>query len=312
MTGPLSSYSDPSWSSFTMLNLFKLKHEKDYSARPNLVQYYMPVINTEFQERLEKRKGEIATMMRSTEFNEDKTSLIVTNNPLPLLFSGQRVMTPFHFFSNDLLGKEWSAGKNQARPGKAPPGGLPCSAEAGHSFSGTGLAGRPWGGCGGSPPPARSKFSIRKLLPRLPNPGAAGKLSSVAELPPGQPSALGSIAGPESRLLSPPFPPPTAPRRAEVGVFYSGALSDWPPWTLPPVISRSASATARGSQWVPVWRSGFPNGLEVPVKEITMCWASSSFFHSSLQFLAHLIAVSPPFGEPKSSPKSFLLFHLLL
>lgn len=86
-------------------------------------------------------------------------------------------------------------------PKGAPPG-LTWSA-AGHSFRGTGLAGRgrtcapavaatvaraaagPWVGGGGSPgggaPPARSKFSIRKLLPRLPKPGAAGKWRSAEE-----------------------------------------------------------------------------------------------------------------------------------
>lgn len=63
--------------------------------------------------------------------------------------------------------------------GKGPPEGLICSA-AGHSLRGTGLAGRgrSWAGLGA---PARSKFSMRKLLPRLPKPGAAGRLRRAEE-----------------------------------------------------------------------------------------------------------------------------------
>lgn len=112
-------------------------------------------------------------------------------------------------------------------PKGAPPG-LTGSA-AGHSFRGTGLAGRgrtcapavavavavaraaagPWGGGGCSPgggaPPARSKFSIRKLLPRLPKPGAAGKLKSAEEATTSQYApacaarALGSMVAPAGR-----------------------------------------------------------------------------------------------------------------
>lgn len=59
---------------------------------------------------------------------------------------------------------------------------------------GTGLAGRgrSWAGLCGAP--ARSKFSMRKLLPRLPKPGAAGRLRSAEEPTRSQYSALGSIA----------------------------------------------------------------------------------------------------------------------
>lgn len=67
----------------------------------------------------------------------------------------------------------------------------------------------PWGGggCGpgGGAPPARSKFSIRKLLPRLPKPGAAGKWKSAEEATTSQYApawaarALGSMVAPAGR-----------------------------------------------------------------------------------------------------------------
>ncbi|XP_077197087.1 testis-specific gene 13 protein isoform X2 [Paroedura picta] len=89
-----------------MSSQFQLKHEKNYSFRPNLVRYFMPMTDAEFQERLDRHKGEITVMMRSSEFNQDKTALIVTNNPLPVLFSGRRLTTtPFLFFPEELLGK---------------------------------------------------------------------------------------------------------------------------------------------------------------------------------------------------------------
>ncbi|XP_053113959.1 testis-specific gene 13 protein isoform X2 [Hemicordylus capensis] len=105
------------WILYMMYNHFVLKNEKDYAIRPNLVQYFIPFTDAEFQERLERHKGEIAIMLRSSEFNQDKTTLIVTNNPLPLLISGQQLATPLQFFPKDLLGK----GASTPRPYCLPP-----------------------------------------------------------------------------------------------------------------------------------------------------------------------------------------------
>ncbi|KAM6436262.1 testis-specific gene 13 protein [Liasis olivaceus] len=44
-------------------------------------------------------------MLRSSEFNQDKTELIVTNNPFPLLISDQHLTTPFQYFPEDLSGR---------------------------------------------------------------------------------------------------------------------------------------------------------------------------------------------------------------
>ncbi|XP_044284741.1 testis-specific gene 13 protein isoform X2 [Varanus komodoensis] len=82
---------------------FCLKHEAQYTHHPNLIQYFIPVTDEEFQERLGRRRGEIAIMLRSSEFNQDKTTLIVTNNPLPLLVSGQQLSMPLQYFSKDVL-----------------------------------------------------------------------------------------------------------------------------------------------------------------------------------------------------------------
>ncbi|KAL8222493.1 UNVERIFIED_CONTAM: hypothetical protein K2H54_077062 [Gekko kuhli] len=92
------------------MNNFTLKYEEYYSLHPNLIRYFLPMTDAEFQERLDRHKGEIAVMMRSSEFNQDKTALIVTNNPLPMLVSGRQLTTtPFHFFPDDFLGKTKSA-----------------------------------------------------------------------------------------------------------------------------------------------------------------------------------------------------------
>ncbi|XP_054844553.1 testis-specific gene 13 protein [Eublepharis macularius] len=99
-----------------MVSHFNLKYEKNYSFRPNLIRYFMPMTDAEFQERLDRHKGEIAVMMRSSEFNQDKTALIVTNNHLPMLVSGQHLITPFHFFSKDLLGETISVLKPHSLP----------------------------------------------------------------------------------------------------------------------------------------------------------------------------------------------------
>ncbi|XP_034262806.1 testis-specific gene 13 protein isoform X2 [Pantherophis guttatus] len=81
---------------------FYLTHEVHFSPHPNLTQYFIPPTDAEFQERLEHHRREIAVMLRSSEFNQDKTALIVTNNPFPLLVSGQHLATPFQYFPKDL------------------------------------------------------------------------------------------------------------------------------------------------------------------------------------------------------------------
>ncbi|XP_067325459.1 testis-specific gene 13 protein [Anolis sagrei] len=101
---------------------FCLKREAYYSHHPNLTQYFVPVTDAEFRERLERHRGEIALMLRSSEFNQDKTTLIVTNNPLPLLISGQHLPSPFQFFPRDLLGKTVSIREpHYLPPVKVPP-----------------------------------------------------------------------------------------------------------------------------------------------------------------------------------------------
>uniref|UniRef100_A0A8D2IIY6 Uncharacterized protein n=1 Tax=Varanus komodoensis TaxID=61221 RepID=A0A8D2IIY6_VARKO len=85
------------------------------------IQYFIPVTDEEFQERLGRRRGEIAIMLRSSEFNQDKTTLIVTNNPLPLLVSGQQLSMPLQYFSKDVLRR------GPLRFSKVPPHIMHCS-----------------------------------------------------------------------------------------------------------------------------------------------------------------------------------------
>uniref|UniRef100_A0A8D0BWB6 Uncharacterized protein n=1 Tax=Salvator merianae TaxID=96440 RepID=A0A8D0BWB6_SALMN len=72
---------------------------------PWQVQYFVPLTDAEFRERLARHKGEITIMLRSSDFNQDKTALIETNNPFPLLISGQHLSVPLQYFPKDVLGR---------------------------------------------------------------------------------------------------------------------------------------------------------------------------------------------------------------
>ncbi|KAJ7329346.1 hypothetical protein JRQ81_015520 [Phrynocephalus forsythii] len=104
LAGSLNGPDFLMWILYAMHNHFRLKHEARYSHHPNLAQYFVPITDVEFRQRLERHQGEIAIMLRSSEFNQEKTTLIVTNNPLPLLITGQHLSSPFRYFPKDLLG----------------------------------------------------------------------------------------------------------------------------------------------------------------------------------------------------------------
>uniref|UniRef100_A0A8D0G617 Testis specific 13 n=1 Tax=Sphenodon punctatus TaxID=8508 RepID=A0A8D0G617_SPHPU len=86
------------------LKRFSLENEKAYTNWPNLKKYFVPLSDAEFQDRLDRRKRSMALMAKSSQFNQDKTTLIVTNNPLPVLISDQEKDTPMRFFSKDQFG----------------------------------------------------------------------------------------------------------------------------------------------------------------------------------------------------------------
>ncbi|XP_039375750.1 testis-specific gene 13 protein isoform X3 [Mauremys reevesii] len=87
------------------MSQFFLQNEEQYCYHPKLAKYFVPLTNAKFQDYLDGRKRSIKLMCRSSEFNQDKTTLIVTNNPLPDLNSSHRKDTPMKFFCKEHLGR---------------------------------------------------------------------------------------------------------------------------------------------------------------------------------------------------------------
>ncbi|XP_053872154.1 testis-specific gene 13 protein [Malaclemys terrapin pileata] len=87
------------------MSSFFLQNEEQYCYHPKLAKYFVPLTDAKFQDYLNGRKRYIKLMCRSSEFNQDKTTLIVTNNPLPDLNSSHRKDTPMKFFCKEHLGR---------------------------------------------------------------------------------------------------------------------------------------------------------------------------------------------------------------
>ncbi|XP_058386140.1 testis-specific gene 13 protein [Diceros bicornis minor] len=82
---------------------FVLKNLRYYTVHPNLAQYYEPLKPTALQKFLARNRKIKSFMLKVTEYDQDKTLLIMTNNPLPCLIDQQ--VTP-KYFSKELLLKE--------------------------------------------------------------------------------------------------------------------------------------------------------------------------------------------------------------
>ncbi|XP_039201717.1 testis-specific gene 13 protein isoform X3 [Crotalus tigris] len=105
------------------MSSFFLMHELHFSPHPNLTQYFIPLTDADFQDRLEQHRRETAIMLRSSEFNQDKTALIVTNSPFPLLVSGTHLATPFQYFPKDWLRRPFLQSFRDQTPRGLPPVG---------------------------------------------------------------------------------------------------------------------------------------------------------------------------------------------
>uniref|UniRef100_A0A8C8R605 Testis specific 13 n=1 Tax=Pelusios castaneus TaxID=367368 RepID=A0A8C8R605_9SAUR len=88
------------------MSRFLLQNEEQYRYHPKLAKYFVPLTDAKFQDYLAGRKRDTELMSRSSEFNQDKTSLIMTNNPLPDLNSNHRKDTPMKFFCKEHLERE--------------------------------------------------------------------------------------------------------------------------------------------------------------------------------------------------------------
>ncbi|XP_022365805.1 testis-specific gene 13 protein [Enhydra lutris kenyoni] len=85
---------------------FVLKNLQLYTVHPNLAKYYEPLKPTAVQKFL-ARNGKIRSfMLKVAEYDQDKTLLIMTNNPLPCPIDQEgKDMAP-KYFSKELLLKE--------------------------------------------------------------------------------------------------------------------------------------------------------------------------------------------------------------
>ncbi|XP_049498966.1 testis-specific gene 13 protein isoform X1 [Panthera uncia] len=85
---------------------FVLKNLQEYTVHPNMAQYYEPLKPTALQKFL-ARNGKIRSFtLKVTEYDQDKTLLIMTNNPLPCPFDQQGKNIAPKYFPEELLLKE--------------------------------------------------------------------------------------------------------------------------------------------------------------------------------------------------------------
>ncbi|VFV32795.1 Hypothetical predicted protein [Lynx pardinus] len=85
---------------------FVLKNLQEYTVHPNMAQYYEPLKPTALQKFL-ARNGKIKSFtLKVTEYDQDKTLLIVTNNPPPCPFDQQGKNIAPRSFPKELLLKE--------------------------------------------------------------------------------------------------------------------------------------------------------------------------------------------------------------
>nr|KAF6470488.1 testis specific 13 [Molossus molossus] len=85
---------------------FVLKNLQYYTVHPKLSQYYEPLKHTALQKFMARNQKILSFMLKVAEYDQDKTLLIMTNNPLPCLMDPYgKDITP-KYFSKELLLKE--------------------------------------------------------------------------------------------------------------------------------------------------------------------------------------------------------------
>ncbi|XP_039099149.1 testis-specific gene 13 protein [Hyaena hyaena] len=85
---------------------FVLKNLRQYTVHPNLAQYYEPLKPTALQKFLTRDRKIKSFMLKVIEYDQDKTLLILTNNPLPCPFDQQGKNIAPKYFPKELLLKE--------------------------------------------------------------------------------------------------------------------------------------------------------------------------------------------------------------
>uniref|UniRef100_A0A8D1WUF0 Testis specific 13 n=1 Tax=Sus scrofa TaxID=9823 RepID=A0A8D1WUF0_PIG len=93
---------------------FVLGNLHHYTVHPNLAQYYEPLKPTALHKFLARNKKIQGFTLKVTEFDQDKTILILTNNPLPCPIDHHGKDIPPKYFSKELLLKVMES--NQLKP----------------------------------------------------------------------------------------------------------------------------------------------------------------------------------------------------
>ncbi|XP_045420095.1 testis-specific gene 13 protein [Lemur catta] len=90
---------------------FVLENLQHYTVRPNLAQYYKPLKATALQKFLAQKRKTTSFMLKVAEYNQDKTSLIMTNNPLPHPINHEEKDSAPKYFPKELLLKVMGPGE---------------------------------------------------------------------------------------------------------------------------------------------------------------------------------------------------------
>uniref|UniRef100_G1TVQ9 Testis specific 13 n=1 Tax=Oryctolagus cuniculus TaxID=9986 RepID=G1TVQ9_RABIT len=94
---------------------FVLGNLQDYKIHPNLAKYYEPLKPTTQQKFLNQSRKTRNFMLKVTEYDQDMTLLIMTNNPPPYLINQQEKDSTSKYFSKELL-REVVESQPQPRP----------------------------------------------------------------------------------------------------------------------------------------------------------------------------------------------------
>ncbi|KAF6087068.1 testis specific 13 [Phyllostomus discolor] len=90
---------------------FVLKNLQHYTVHPQLGQYYEPLKPTELQKLMARNKRALSFTLKVTEYDQDKTLLILTNNPPPSPMGQQGKDLPPKYFPKEFLLKHKPAEK---------------------------------------------------------------------------------------------------------------------------------------------------------------------------------------------------------
>ncbi|XP_054985256.1 testis-specific gene 13 protein [Sorex araneus] len=103
-TGSLGMIMDPDEvSDIYRQSKFVLKNLRYYTVHPNLARYYEPLKPTALQKYLYQHKKIRSFLLKVAEYDQDKTLLILTNNPLPYPFHQQEEDKAPEYFSKEFL-----------------------------------------------------------------------------------------------------------------------------------------------------------------------------------------------------------------